>query len=322
MTRVLVTGGTGLIGRHAVATLVAAGAEVHVAARGTPSAALPEAAAVHRLNLLDRTATAALVRRVRPSHLLHLAWVTAHGTYWRTADNLDWLAASLLLARAFAECGGRRVVAAGSCAEYDWSDPALITGDCRDDTTPIRPHTLYGATKDACRRALAAFADATGLAFAWGRVFLLFDPAEDRRRLVASIITQLGAGRRAACSSGTQVRDFLAAADVGAAFAALTLSDVGGEVNIGSGEARTIAEVAQTIGSLMGRADLIGLGDLPMRPDDPPRLVADVRRLRQEVGFCPQLNLDARIEDCIRALAARSAGEAESFLNTSAPNFE
>ncbi|KAA0677115.1 NAD-dependent epimerase/dehydratase family protein [Azospirillum brasilense] len=299
--RVLITGGTGLIGPHAVAGLARRGAEVHVVGRHAP-AGLPDGVAFHAGDLLDANAMARLVGGLRPTHLLHLAWVTAHGHYWRAPENLDWLAATVRLARAFAEAGGTRMVSAGTCAEYDWTDPGLATGDCGEGTTPILPHTFYGRIKDACWRSLEAYAAEADVQMAWGRVFLLFGAAEDRRRLVASIIASLWAGEPALCSAGTQIRDFLAVEDMGAAFAALTLSEACGPVNLGSGEPRSIADVALAIGRLMGRPDLIRLGALPMRADDPPRLVADVRRLRDEVGFAPSARLEERLAACIAAL--------------------
>lgn len=301
LPRVLVTGGTGLIGPHAVAELVRRGADVHVVARRIPDP-LPAGVTAHAGDLLNADTMAGLVTELRPTHLLHLAWTTAHSLYWRSPDNLDWLAATLRLARAFAEAGGARMVTAGTCAEYDWTSPDLATGLCHEHGTPTCPHTFYGTAKDACRRVLDAHAAEAGIQAAWGRVFLLFGAAEDRRRLVASIIANLWAGEPALCSAGTQVRDFLAVEDMGAAFAALTLSDVTGPVNLASGEPRSIAEVALTIGRLMDRPDLIRLGALPMRPDDPPRLVADVCRLHKEVGFTPAISFEDRLATCIAAM--------------------
>ncbi|SON54424.1 GDP-6-deoxy-D-mannose reductase [Hartmannibacter diazotrophicus] len=302
MTRIVVTGGRGLIGRHAVDRLIAAGADVHLVGRRAPQMPTTSPVRFHAVDLLDGAATSRLMEDVRPSHLLHLAWETGHGHFWSAPENLDWLAATLHLMRAFNACGGRRFVGAGTCAEYDWNDAALATGACHETLTPTRPGTLYGIAKDACHRVLQSFAQTSGFEAAWGRVFLLFGPEEDDRRFVKSIIMSLAADRRASCTAGTQVRDFLSSRDVGAAFAALALSDVSGPVNIGSGEPRSLAEVATTIGDLMGKPDLIGLGDNPTRPGDPPRLVADVTRLATEVGFEPAADLRTRLSQCIAEL--------------------
>ena len=85
--------------------------------------------------------------------------------------------------------------------------------------------------------------------------------------------------------------------DAGAALAALALSDVAGAVNIASGEGVSIASIAERLGGIAGRPDLIRIGALPDREGEPPRIVADVRRLRDEVGFRPSLTLQEGLAD-------------------------
>jgi dTDP-L-rhamnose 4-epimerase len=81
------------------------------------------------------------------------------------------------------------------------------------------------------------------------------------------------------------VLDFVHVADVGAALAAVLDSPVEGPVNVGSGTGTGVRSVATTIGELMGRADLLRFGAIGEdRPPSPP-VVADVRRLTEEVGW-------------------------------------
>jgi len=286
MTRVLVTGASGLIGKHAVAALVAHGHEVHGAARTLPATS-PPGVNWHSCDLLTEDAAQTLAAEVQATHLLHLAWVTKHGQFWTTEQNHDWQAASQRLIEAFKDSGGTRVVMAGSCAEYDWTQ--LGDGVCRENETPLNPHTLYGQCKLEFSQWLASFAVQKDLSQAWGRVFLLYGVGEHESRLVSSIVLALSAGREAKCSSGVQVRDFTNARDVGWGFSALLMSDVEGAVNVASGEPHTIAEVASTLGKFSGHPELVRLGAFDDRPDDPPVLVADISRLRDEVGFTPAL---------------------------------
>ncbi len=123
MRRVLVTGGAGFVGRHAVAALIARGFEVHAVGRRAPEGVH----LVHPADLLDADARRAALRAAGASHLLHLAWVTEPGRYWQSPDNLDWTAASLDLVRGFREAGGTRAVVAGTCAEYDWTGIDTLT---------------------------------------------------------------------------------------------------------------------------------------------------------------------------------------------------
>lgn len=287
MRRVLLTGAGGFVGRHTIEPLVALGFEVHAVARELPADPDP-AATWHRADLLDGS-TPELVREVEASHLLHLAWCTEHGTYWESPENLEWVAASLLLVRAFHAAGGERAVVAGSCAESAWGA------------------SLYGTAKDATRRVLEAYAAAEGLSLAWGRIFFPYGPGERPERVVPSVARAAVAGERVACSSGEQVRDFLYVEDVGSAFAALLDSPVTGSVDIGSGEGTALRDVLLELERLAGREGIVGLGELPPR-NEPEVIVGDAGRLRDEVGWQPRVGLSDGLERTLRWWGATSLG--------------
>jgi nucleoside-diphosphate-sugar epimerase len=267
--KLLLTGAGGFIGRHALAPLSARGFEIH-AFRG---------------DLLDAAATDALLAELRPTHLLHLAWYTEPGAYWQAPENVEWVEATLRLARGFHAAGGERLVAAGTCAEYDWSR------DCCGEGTLLQPATLYGAAKDATRRVLEAYAAATGLSFAWGRLFFPYGPGERRERVIAAAARAVLSGEPLACSSGEQVRDFLYVEDVASAFAALAESDATGCFDVGSGEGTELRTLLQALERRAGRRGVLRFGEAPER-DEPAAIVADVRRLRDEVGWRPEYDLD------------------------------
>ena len=284
MKRVLVTGASGFIGRHALAPLAARGFEVIALSRDA-GPAVPGVTWRHG-DLLAASEARRLIDDVRPSHLLHCAWFAEPGEFWSSPENARWVAASAALLLAFEAAGGRRFVGAGTCAEYDWSG-----GVCSEEATPIHPSTLYGRAKDAVRLLLDGVTARGQVAGAWGRMFHLYGPHEHPSRFVASVIRSLIAGEPARCSAGTQVRDFLHVEDVADAFAALLDSDVTGAVNIASGRGESIASVARLIAELTGRPGLLQLGALPVPAGDPDRLVAHVRRLGGEVGWRPKRTL-------------------------------
>lgn len=235
-----------------------------------------------------------MIERVRPTHLVHLAWCTEHGTFWRAPDNLSWLRASLELVETFVATG-QRLVTVGSCAEYLWDD-----GWCIERSTPTRPATLYGAAKLALGVLSDAMAASHKISAAHARIFQLYSAHEAPGRLVASVIDACLDGREARCSDGCQVRDFLHAADVAAAIDALLFSDAVGPVNIGSGQAVLLREIISLVGELTGRGDLIRLGALSQREGDPLLLLPKVDRLFNEVGWRPSLGL----KDGLRAVIA------------------
>jgi nucleoside-diphosphate-sugar epimerase len=298
MRRVLVSGASGLIGSRALAPLRERGFDVHAVAR-RPPAGDSEGVSWHRADLLDASERRAVVAAVGASHLLHLAWYAEPGAFWTATENAAWTSATIALAEEFAAAGGRRAVMAGTCAEYDWTATSGAARHALREDAPRAPATLYGVCKDATRRVVASLAEPLGLATAWGRIFFLYGPGEDERRLVASVARGLVAGERVATSAGTQVRDFLHVDDVAGAFAALVDSDVTGPVNVASGNGVTVRDVVETLARLTGRADLLDAGALPMRPGDPESLVADVGRLRDEVGWTPRVGLEDGLRETV-----------------------
>ena len=299
MSRVLLTGATGLIGSRAIAPLLQAGHEVHALARAAPVIADEPAGSSdvtwHAVDLLDQETTRAAIDGIAADALLHFAWYAEHGRFWESAENLRWVGATLNLLRMFNEAGGTRAVLAGSCAEYEWE----TDGICSEADTPLRPATLYGTAKHATQLVASAYAKAAGVQLAWGRIFLCYGPGEDERRLVPSVVRALLAGREAEVSDGEQWRDLMHADDVARAFVALLESPVGGAVNIASGEPVRLAEVIGLIAQEVGRPELIRLGALPRREGDPERLLAEVTRLREEVGFEGRTTLEQGIRNTV-----------------------
>jgi nucleoside-diphosphate-sugar epimerase len=292
--RVLVTGASGFIGRRALGALSRRGFEVHAVTRGGAPGDAPDEVAWHAADLLDGAARRGLLEAIGASHLLHLAWYAESGSFWSARENAPWVAATVGLVDEFAAAGGRRAVLAGTCAEYDWSAPQPLAEDA-----PLRPATYYGICKDATRRVVAGLAEQDGIGLAWGRIFFLYGPREDERRLVASVARALVAGERAPTSAGTQRRDFLHVDDVAGAFAALLDSAVLGAVNIASGEAVEVRRIVEELGRAAGRGELLDVGALPARPDEPAELAADVTRLHDEVGFVPRIGLERGLRETL-----------------------
>lgn len=295
--RVLVTGATGLIGRHVVNALSEQGVQVHAVTRSLAHETPNGEIRWHKANLLDHRDHAQLLDSAEADTIIHCAWVTDHGSYWTSPDNLNWAAVTLALASEAYERGVKRFVGVGTWAEYDWGKG--LTDPLSETTTPLRPSTLYGIAKDSTRRILEAFATTTNLSFAWARVAMLYGACEHKDRFVASLSRALVSGERAKMSSGSAVRDVLDARDVGAAIAALARSKVTGPVNIGSGERVSLLYLGETLARLAGAPQLLQPGAYPDRANEPATLALDVRRLTEQVGFKPRITLEQGLKDAL-----------------------
>lgn len=283
--KLLVTGASGLIGRHVVQAAARDPAIRIVATSRHRPEDLPRGVAFRSADLTDPEEAAALVETVAPTHLVHAAWETRHPSYWEDVSNLRWAAATAAMARSFAECDGRRFVQLGSCAEYE-----VPNGPCIEGVTPDRPTSRYGKGKREAYRAVEAAADGRFEAVE-ARIFFVFGPGENPARLIPVICRSHLAGEVPALGSGRQKRDLLFAEDAADAILAVSASQgMTGIVNIGSGEATSLADVAERIAGA-ANASSTGLGTQPDRADDPALLVPAVDRLRS-IGWRPRFRLE------------------------------
>lgn len=288
--KVLLTGATGFIGSHLARLLVSTNYEVYTL--------IPEGDDLYRIKDIvsqlhmvdaDLLATEKIKNRlqeIRPEICLHLAWYVEPDKYLTAPENINLLTASLHLAAQLAKLGCQRFVGIGTCLEYD------IGSDCLYETSPVKPRTLYAASKLALYTVLEQLGNLTGMEVVWPRLFYLYGPFEPDSRLVPSVICSLLHGKAAKVTAGEQVRDYLHVEDVATAIWAVAQSRLSGPVNIGSGKPVTVREVVGDVGKIIGKPELIEYGALPYSPSDPMFVCADNKRLRENTAWAPKYDLE------------------------------
>lgn len=288
--RVLLTGASGFVGREVVPLLLGAGAEVHALGRSL----IDHAGVIHHPADLLAGVDRSMVQAIGASHLLHLAWEARPG-FWEASENLDWVAASIGLVRAFVAGGGQRAVIAGSCAEYDWTG----SGRLEEVTSPILPATLYGTAKASLHTVLAKTAPGLGLSLAWARIFFPYGPGERPERLLGSLLEAARRGSVAKVSEGLQRRDFIHVEDVAAAMVAILGAPVEGVLNVASGEATTVRHFVEIATQAAGSADRVTYGAIPTRPQEPPLIEGAINRLLTETAYRPRFTLATGVADAV-----------------------
>lgn len=289
--KVLLTGGSGFLGRHVLHCLRRHGVHTVTVGRQRPCGSddtdwiAADLLATHNLT--------ELAQQVRATHLLHLAWYAEHGQYWNSSLNLRWVDATVRLTEAFCHAGGQHVVVAGTCAEYDWSH-----GYCREEGTPLNPATLYGIAKDAARRLVMAVCEQNQVACAWGRVFLPFGAGEPAQRLLPSLIAALRGQRSPFATYATAYRDFLHASDVAAGLVALLHPAACGEYNISSGQPVQLTNLVHLLAGLVHADPRPILALSQVRTNEPSLLVGNSNRL-QTLGWYPTLSLQQALHRAV-----------------------
>jgi len=296
--RVLLTGAAGFIGSHVARLAIQEGHEVVALVR--PGRSLRRLDDVRdRLRLLEgdlREAQAfeTPLRDRVPDVCLHLAWYAEPGgrCLW-AQENLDCLTGSLAFLRVLRDVSCPRLVIAGTSIEYDTSTGYV------SETSPIRPANLYAAAKHALFLTATRFDERGDLSVAAARIFSVYGPWEDPRRLVPFVISKLLAGEPCDLTRGEQIRDYSHVEDAAGALWAIAKSSATGPVNVGSSQPVSVASVAERLGELLGRPELLRFGVRPSPPGDPSFLVANTERLRNEVGFVPGYDLTSGLAHAV-----------------------
>lgn len=298
----IVTGASGFVGARVVRLALERGHPVTAVVGPTSNverlAPLGGEIQLVRVDITDRTALRDLVLATRPAACVHLA---AAGAVVRE-DELDTLLATnalapAVLAQALARAGCRRLVTAGSSSEY-----GTVAGPM-DESMACDPDDYYGVAKLA-GGLLARIAGARyGLETVHARLFSVYGPGEDRRRLVASVIDALLAGRPIALTPGEQVRDFVYVDDVAEALLDATARPGldGLTLNLGTGIQTTVRRLCQTVAELTGGRDLLAFGELPYRNGERFQWRAGTNRAEQALGWRARTPLRLGLERTVEA---------------------
>lgn len=294
--RALVTGAGGFIGSRLVHALCASGVETFASVRPRADlrrlslAATP--AELVEADLRDAISLRALAERARPDIAFHLAWHIAADVHV-ARENLACLAGTLTLMRHLSEVGCTRQVFTGTYLEYA---PSL---EDLSEASPLRPRNLYATCKSALHSVAEADAKVHGGSVAWARLFNVYGPGEYAWPLIPFIIRHLLADAPCQLTAGDQIRGFMHVDDAAHALAAVGLSSVEGAVNVGAHEPVSVREVATKLGALTGRSSRLVFGARAHSAHDDPRAVADVQRLRADVGFSPTHTLDSGLAETV-----------------------
>ena len=291
--RILVTGGAGFIGSHVVDAYVAAGHEVAVLDDCSTGHAeqVHRGARLHRADLRDRAAVAAVAAQVRPEVVSHHAAQldvrrSVADPAFDAAVNVIGLLHVLEAARAH---GLRRVVFASSGGVVYGESQRLPTRE-EDPTEPISP---YGVAKLASERYLHVYTHVHGIASVWLRYANVYGPRQDpggEAGVIAIFIGQLLAGGAPVINGpGTQTRDYVFVGDVVRANLLALESDCRGPLNIGSGVETDVNRLFALLCDATRHHPPARHG--PAKPGEQLRSVLDPARARTVLGWQPETPL-------------------------------
>jgi len=301
---VLVTGGAGYVGSHTVRALQEAGHEVWVFDNLTTGhrAAVPDGR-LFAGDLNDRSLLEFVLQEKDIDAVMHFAALTLVGESVRDPARYyhNNVTGTLNLLEAMRTSGVQRIVFSSTTATY--GEPQRVPISENEIQQPINP---YGFTKLAVEHALDDYMRAYDFGYAALRYFNAAgaspagDIGEDHQpeTHLIPLVLQVALGQRGEVSifgedyptpDGTCIRDYVHVDDLAAAHI-LALDKLtpgfGLQVNLGSGTGYSVREIVTACRKVTGNA--IPMRITTRRPGDPPRLIADVTRAREELGWTPK----------------------------------
>ena len=265
LMRVLVTGGTGFIGRYVVAELIARDHEVTIACRAAKNAAeLPSANWIcgwdlHGNSTLSDDVVGSFDAAV------HLAWAGLPD--YRNIRHIEEnVVPGFRLIERLAARGVRRILVAGTCLEYGMSE------GCLDEKTITDPRVAYGIAKDALRKLLQQLQQEIDFTLIWARLFYTYGEGQNPNALYSQLTNAISHGDETfAMSAGDQLRDFLPAAAVAERLVnLLECPHAHGVVNCCGGQPTSVLSLVRSIVEQAGSGIRLDTGRYPY-PDFEPR---------------------------------------------------
>ena len=280
MSRYVVTGSSGFIGRAMMS---------HLREQGHEAIGWDRT----RVDLFDQTALSSQLIQDDPEVIIHLA---AAGVSHERAQDQKLVEENCSMTRNLLEAcpAGLPVVLAGSMSEYG-------TDGVLSEDGPCNPTTAYGESKLAVTRMAIDQASASGPSVRITRLFGVYGPGEKPNRLFPMLLESLRRGERVPLSDGRQARDFIHVSDVCEALERVAQLFVAPSapllVNVGTGHAVTIRDVATWMSKALGAdVGLLGFGERERSPGDSDLLVASTQRLRDQVGWVPPQRLQQGLD--------------------------
>lgn len=305
--KVLVTGGAGYIGSHAVRRLRQGGHEPVVLDNLTLGhrQAVPAEVPLAKLDLRDTEQVTQLLGEHQIEAVMHFAALAQVGEsvehpLWYYDNNT---AGTVSLLQAMEQVGVRRMVFSSTCATYGEPERMPIV-----ETMPQNPINPYGWSKLFVERVLRDYAAAkSDFAFAALRYFNVAGAASDGsigedhtpETHLIPVVLQAAMGKREKITmfgddyptpDGTCIRDYIHVEDLVDAHAVVLEALEDGDqrfYNLGTGQGLSVKQIVDACKRVTGVNFKVDLG--PRRPGDPPQLYADPRKIQNELGWQAQI---------------------------------
>lgn len=233
---------------------------------------------------------------------VHLAWDGTRGqSRMDAARQQADLTSSLSGIRSMLDAGCKKVILAGSQAEYGPHTEKIT------EQTICRPNTEYGKAKLALYRQAAALCEQAGAVCVEPRFFSLYGPGDEPNTMVISTLHKMIAGEDCPLTQGVQMWDYLHIEDACDALCALCQKEdvPSGVYNFGSGDTRQLKDYITEMAEITHTQSKLLWGAIPYPETGMVSLWPDISRLKRVLKWKPQITFSEGIQSILNAMSCK-----------------
>jgi dTDP-6-deoxy-L-talose 4-dehydrogenase (NAD+) len=274
MSRLLITGGTGFVGRQVIyeaegyASIICLLRNYEVV---EPFPVVNKASIPIKFvecgNLLNYDLNLISSYLDHTTDIIHCAWNVTPGVYHKCSSNIDWLNFTLKFVEFSSGFQVNKIIGLGTCSEYE------VTNHPMGEHSQIAPTTIYAMSKAITGQLAAQICKENNVNFTWARLFYLYGANEPRGRLFSEVKSALVTGKKLELTDCSQIRDFLDVNDAAKKILKCARLCDKEFANICSGRARSIKQVLYDVFGTELNSSALEFGSRERNPFDPPYVV-------------------------------------------------
>jgi len=277
--RILITGGSGFVGRQVINSLENENVDITIVIRGEKNNIFDKNKNIKKIIITNNLFVESekwfkdVLNNI--DIIIHLAWYVEPKDYLQSIKNIECMQGTINIAKVAISAGVRRFIGIGTCFEYEFNNEIITT------ETNLKPTTPYAAAKAATFLALSQLLPSQSIEFAWCRLFYLYGEGEKPERLVPYIKNKMSKGEVVELTSGNQIRDYLDVKEAGSLITKVALGSLQGPINICSGVPVSIRSFAEKIAEEFNQIKLLKFGARPENKTDPIYVVGDAENINK-----------------------------------------
>ena len=301
MRTVVITGGDGFIGSHLVRYFAEKGMIVY-------ALTIPQSPMANRINnipnvivlqkdLTDVDTLVALLPQM-PEAFIHLAWSGVSPERRNSTKlqikNIDISLQAVSLA---AKIRAKRFILPGSTMEYSYCGQEINENACPS------PQNAYGAAKISTRYLCAALCEELKVPYIYEVISGIYAADRTDNNVIYYTITELLKGQKPSLTALEQRWDYIYIDDAAYAFYLIATRGVGGAFySVGHGDNWPLYQYIYQIRDIIDPSLPLGIGEIPYKDSRLPNACVDMRSIKEDTGFVPQVSFREGIEKVIKCI--------------------